>query len=268
MASERSIVTERDLACTFDGGQYQNAWAVVEQYRRATDYAMRNECGSGATASALDLPRARLRTWIDDGGAPDPVRAIDVARQYDWLGLDYTDTTFVALNALVANVFSGGSISSVNYRPSFALNRNGRHSHVVDALDATGIDYQFVHEDTDDRATEVRPTQHSTVLGRLLTALEAPVGPKAELSDLSLPTYLDDAPASARETFVCSYLANRALHHPNKDTVQIREARPEPYCAELASLIEATAGERVTADGQVVTVSAAASRSLGLASPH
>lgn len=72
------LVTERALARTDGGGSYPDARKAVEQYREATRYASKRDAGSGATASALGLPRSRIRTWVDGNGASDSVRTIDI----------------------------------------------------------------------------------------------------------------------------------------------------------------------------------------------
>nr|WP_241175319.1 hypothetical protein [Natronolimnobius sp. AArcel1] len=220
--------------------------------------------GSYAVSSALEIPRGRIRPWIDSESKPDAVRALETAANYGWLEATYGDREFVALNTLVANIFSGGAIATENYRPSFALNFNGEDSHVVDALDATGIEYKFTHRDDDDRATEVRPSEDGPVLGRVLAVLGAPVGPKADIDSISLPWYLEDAPSETRKMFVLAYVTNRTLHQQNKRTVTIQEQRPQSYRDELAALIEDVAGEQVTSGKQSVTISVDATRSLGI----
>lgn len=256
-----SLVTERALARTYDSGYHADAWDVVEQYRRAVSYANRHDVGSSAAASALDLPRSRLRPWIDGDSVPDPVRAIDTAREYGWLECGYDDPAFAGLNALVANVFSGGSIAERNYAPTFALNHRGDDSHVVDACELAAVDYRVLEREG--RADELRPTADGTVLGRVLAVLGAPVGPKAD-QQLSLPSYLEDAPAETRETFAYAYLENRAIEHDGKATLTIRERRNRAYLEALAELLNSVAGGGVEFGETTITISAAATRELGV----
>ncbi|WP_187433004.1 hypothetical protein [Natronococcus pandeyae] len=256
------FVTDRELARTYDGGAYPDAWEAVEQYRRATRYASKHDTKSGATASALDLPRSRLRSWIDDGGAPDAVRAIEAAHAHGWLDCDYDDPEFTGLNALVANIFSGGSIAEENYRALFTLNHRGEDSHVFDALELANVDYE-VDGDRDGRADEIRPTENGIVLGRVLAVLGAPVGPKAQ-QRLELPSYLENAPADVRETFVYAYLENRAVEHEGRDTLTIREDRNRTYLSDLTELIADVAGGGVELGEKYIVISADAARSLGV----
>lgn len=252
------LVTERELAATYDGGAYVDAWDAVDQYRRATSYAFRKQVKSGATATALDLPRERIRTWVDDGGAPDAVRALETAREYGWLELGYEDQKFESLNVLVANVFSGGSITTETYAPAFAL--DGRDSTVLEALETADVEYTIV-DDRDKRADEARPTDAASVLGRVLAVLGAPVGEKAD-QHVSLPTYLEGAPDEIRTGFVDAYLANRAIAHDGKATLHIQERRNRDYLVELARLINDVVGGGVALRERYIVVSADAARRL------
>ncbi|WIV67096.1 hypothetical protein [Natrialbaceae archaeon AArc-T1-2] len=256
-----SPLSERALADTFDGGHYVDAWEAVEQYRSVMSYSSRHPTmGSSALAARFDdVPRGRIRTWLD-GGSPDPVRAIDTAHEYGWLHAGFDDETFSGLNALVANVFSGGSIAGQYYQPSFALTQHGEQAHVIDALELAGIDYRIV-DDRDGRADEARPTEDGTVLGRTLAALGAPVGPKAG-KRLALPDYLEDAPDETRERFVHAYLENRAVEREGKDTLTVREERNREYLTSLADLIEDVADGPVRLGERDIIISADAARSL------
>ncbi|MXV62809.1 hypothetical protein GS429_12180 [Natronorubrum sp. JWXQ-INN-674] len=265
MEWDEPLIDERDLARTYDPRSYEDPWTAVLDYEAVMRYASEHpNKGSHAISTALEIPRSRIRPWLDEGSKPDPAHAIETARDYGWLDATYQDPEFVALNTLVANVFSGGSIDKERFQPSFALNHRDHRSHVIDALEGAGLEYEFFNEDDDGRATEVRPTDDASVLGRTLAVLGAPIGPKADLEDLSLPWYLDDAPFETREVFVLAYLANRAIHHRDKNTVHIQEERSTRYRDELAALVEDIAKEPVTASDRAVTISAAAAQSLGL----
>lgn len=261
MTNAGELISEESLAHTYNGGAYSDAWEVVQQYRDVTKHqSYHPNKGSSAIASALDLPRSRIRTWTD-GGAPDVVRGIETARDYGWIENTYEDSTFTGLNSLVANVFSGGSIAEQYYRPSFALNARGHDSHIFDALELVDVEYDVV-EDREGRADEVRPTTDATVLGRVLVSLGAPIGPKTG-QHLTLPEYLDDAPRETRETFVVCYLENRGIEHEQKATLTIQEDRNQTYIEELARLIRSVSDGPVTVGEGRITISADAARSLG-----
>ncbi|APX98745.1 hypothetical protein [Natronorubrum daqingense] len=259
--SDRGPLSERALARTYESTSYTDAYETVEEYRRVMSYASRHpNKGSTSIASTFDLPRGRVRPWIEHVSVPDPVRAIETAREYGWLEADLDSPTFTALNTLVANVFSGGSISTAHYAPTFALNHHGEHSHVVDALESSNIEFDVIERDG--RADEARPATDGTILGRTLAVLGAPVGPKAE-QRLELPSYLSDAPEPVRERFVHSYLKNRAVEHNQKDTLTIQEERNRDYLESLCELIDSVVDERVVLGERHIVISADAARSLG-----
>jgi len=260
MPDSEPILDEKALARTYDGGAYADPWETVEEYHDVMRYASKHpNKGSQAVSTATETPRSRIRTWIDDGGAPDVVRGLETARDYGWLEATYGDAEFQGLNRLVANVFSGGSIAEQYYQPSFALADGDDDPAVFDALELAGVVYTVVG-DRDGRADEARPTEDGSVLGRVLSALGAPVGPKAE-QRLSLPDYLADAPDEIREQFVRAYLANRA--QPNNNILQLREQRNRDYLESLARLMEDVAGGPVTISEKNVILSKAATETLG-----
>ncbi|RQG87042.1 hypothetical protein EA462_15490 [Natrarchaeobius halalkaliphilus] len=261
MTNPPAVLNEKTLAATYDGGYHENSWEVVKQYRKAIKYASKHNAGSSATASALEIPRGRLRTWIDGDGKPDPVRGIETARDYGWLECSYEDSVFAGLNVLVANVFSGGSIAEQYYQPSFALNHRKEDSHVFDAFELAGIECEII-DDRGDHGDEVRPAEHGTVLGRTLSSLGAPVGSKSN-HHLELPEYLGGAPETVRERFVYAYLENRAIKHDKKQTLTVREDRNRAYLNALADLIDDVAGGGVSLQERDIVISADASRLLG-----
>lgn len=260
--SSAGLVSDLALARTYNSQAYGDTWEAVEDYRRVSKYSSKHpNKGSSAVASALELPRSRIRSWVDGDSRPDPVRGIETAREYGWLDCDFGDPEFTALNTLVANVFSGGSIAETYYQPSFALNRRGEDSHVIDALELADVDYQLV-DDRDGRADEARPMTAGTVLGRVLAVLGAPVGPKVE-QHLSLPSYLSRAPTDVREQFVYAYLENRAIAHQGKDTLTVREARNREYLRSLTDLIDSIVDGDVELGQRDIVISADAARALG-----
>lgn len=113
------------------------------------------------------------------------------------------------------------------------------------------------------RAAEYRPADDASVLGRVLSLLGAPVGPKNAAGPLTLPAYLTDAPEPIRLEFVAVYLQNRGHRYEEKATIHFREDRSPEYLDELAALIATVSGERVTVSERNVIVSADAARALG-----
>lgn len=258
------MLSESALARTFSPRSYTDAYEGVEDYRRVQRWASHHpESGSSAAASALDLPRSRVRPWLD-GAAPDAVRAIEGARDLGWFEATPEDDYGRAFAVLSAGVLSGGSISVESYVPRFAIDDERVTSRLEHALDVLGCGGKLVNETVEGRATELEPREHAPLLGRALVALGLPVGAKAD-GDVALPEWLVGAPLSVRAEFVEVYLLNRAVGREDKDLVQVQEAkRPLAYRRALAGLFEAVSGGRVTVVGEkAITLSAEASRALG-----
>ncbi|QSG02296.1 hypothetical protein [Natranaeroarchaeum sulfidigenes] len=256
-----TTLSPKSLARTYDVRNRADGWDAVEDYQRYLEVAAQHpDSGSSALSSKLEMPRGRIRSW-ENGSKPDPARAVEVAEERDWFGGPDTDE-FAALNQLVAWIFSGGSINERDHSPYFALGRDGDAERVTDALDQLGLDWRRERDDQPDRATEIVPTEHASILGRALSVLGAPVGDKNDRAEISLPEYLDDAPDEIRADFVDVYLRNRAQSHDDKGTLTLREERADRYLQELAALIEDVAGESVTVSDKNVIVSAAAANAL------
>jgi len=182
------LITPQDLAQTYKSQSYEDAWQSVEDYQRVLEYTGQHpNKGSSAVASALDLPRGRVHPWMN-GSRPAPVRAIQIAEENGWLPLATDDTVFSVFNRLVAWIFSRGSVTEAEYTPLFSCERETEQERLGDLFSAIGVDYAIFREDSTARATEARITEHSTIVGRLLVLLGAPVGPRVEAS--RLPSYL------------------------------------------------------------------------------
>ncbi|MFC7114290.1 hypothetical protein ACFQH2_03995 [Natronoarchaeum sp. GCM10025703] len=205
------------------------------------------------------MPRGRIRAW-QNGAKPDPARAVEVAEQRGWFeGVDSEE--FAALNQLVAWIFSGGSISRETFVPHFAVD-DATEPRVTDALDTLDIDWRRERADESDRATEIVPTDHASVLGRALVVLGAPQGEKSDQSAFSLPEYLDDVSDELRYEFVDVYIRNRQTPQGERFVMGFREERSEAYLQELANLIEDVAGESVTASEKNIYLSSEAADAL------
>jgi hypothetical protein len=261
-AQPKRLVALQDLAQTYNSQAYEDPWDAVEDYQRVLEYTGDHpNKGSSAVASALDLPRGRIRPWMEKDARPDPVRGIETAEENDWLPLMANSDLFPAFNVLVAWVFSGGSIDR-RYVPSFSVDRLGTRHRIIDALDSLGLSYEVVRESEQGRATEVRPSHGGTVLGRILTVLGAPQGKKSERAEISLPSYLDSIPPGIREEFVDVYLLNRGQTHDNKDMLSVRECRSSKFLEELATLFREVSGGDVSVSEKNVHLSADAARNL------
>lgn len=262
-----TVVSPRKFVETYSPDTDIEPWELLQQYYRATKTSAELRGGNGGRAGSqrvatrLGLPRERLRTWIDDGGKPDPQHGLERAYERGWVDIETGSSTMEGMNRLVAQVFSGGSILADTFRPYFAVDSDDAFDRVAAACELVGIDYQVLHPDTMGRATEIRPAEDGAILGRVLAALGAPVGEKAHIDDLSLPDYLDAAGQHLRLDFARTYVLNRGVVHDDKATLTIAEERPRTYRDEVAAFLERTLGETVTS-GETITLSADAARVL------
>jgi hypothetical protein len=72
------------FANTYDPPADVNGWEIVQQHQQVIEYAADHPTlGSGAIANHLELPRGRIRPWIDDEdpSVPDVVRGLRTAEE-------------------------------------------------------------------------------------------------------------------------------------------------------------------------------------------
>ncbi|REA00141.1 hypothetical protein DEQ92_20605 [Haloferax sp. Atlit-6N] len=256
------LATEPAVARTYIT-PIDDPWAYVLQYRETMDYVAANpNSGSTAVSTALNLPRGRVREWMD-GSVPDVVRGLRTARERGWLPESLRHPQARLLNCLVAAVFASGSIALENYRPSFVVDDTTSEG-VTEVLATLGAGSRAIHADDDRRATELIPRRDGAVLGRVLAAAGAPVGPKAQLETLSLPAYLDDAPLSIQVDFVEIYVDSRGSELEGKATTPLLEQRNETFRRDLAALVSQVTDEPVSVGTNGVYLSATAARRLGV----
>lgn len=245
--------SESPLINTYSPTGGLSAAESVQQYRRVLEYCAEHpQKKSMAVSSALDLPRSRIRTWVDENGAPDAVRAVDEAHTLGWLGeLDTARQTH--FSTLVAGIFSGGSISSDLYVPSWTVDRPSVTDAIETALREVGCSVKCRHENVDSRSTEVLPERHASLLGRVLVCMGAPLGQKAIDDDLRVPPRLFDASEEVRLAFCEVYLRNRLSPIDGRASGPIMEDRPAVYREQLANLFQSVGIDARSAE-RTVTV--------------
>ena len=246
--SAPAIPNPQSLARTYQHPSYEDPWQAVIDYRRVMDAAAEHpERGSHVIASMLNLPRSRIRPWLDDGSMPDAARAVQVADTNGWLVREHDTDTARGLAGLVAWIFAGGSINQPWFVPYFAIRRSDEHS--LDRLETIcrwyNIELQEASRADIDplgRATEYRPAGHGSILGRCLATAGAPVGAKAA-ADLSIPDWLYRAPDTTRETFTAVYIAERATRIEPYRYQFSEENRDDGWLRELGEFIVDVAGD-------------------------
>lgn len=263
---ERQELAKR-LARTYEGGKYDTgeAWNRVGEYREVLAYtADHPNKGSHAVSTALELPRSRIRPWMEDGAKPEPVRAIEIAEAHGWLDLRWEEPPFTGLNVLIAWIFAGGSISKATRVPRFAVD-NQSQACAKTALERAGINQARIDRaNTDHRGTEVVPAEDASVLGRMLAILGAPLGPKRADRELSLPVYLEPSPRAVQLAFARTYVWLRGTPRPDRPEtpVQLHEERSPAYREQVQALLEGLVPSAVHGEGNTYRLSAEASAVL------
>lgn len=255
------LPTVDDVASTYNTPAYADPMDAVDDFRTYQREWETTDLGSQAIATRMELPRGRVRSW-EDGSKPDVVRGIEVAREHQWVDQPIDSKPFAALNRLVAGVFSGGSISTETYEPSYSAPDAAVETQLRADLDRLGAGCRRVLSNSGN-VEELRAESDATVLGRVLVALGAPQGPKAETVD-RLPVYLSDAPTRVRQDFASVYLANRGVDVGGKPFVQIQEQRPERYLDAVAAVIDDVTTGRVWRGERTIRVDDDAAAALAL----
>jgi hypothetical protein len=228
---------EQKLARTY--GQDRDGWERVREFRRVREFVDgRPDVGSGVVAARLDLPRSRVRPWVDGESRPDPVRAVQRAWDLGWLEARPGDPVFEALAVCNAWIFAGGSIAAENYRPTFAVGASDPEEPLLEAIETLGLDYRRYRREVDRRATEIAPTDHGVLLGRYLAGvLDAPIGPKDDEGGLGLPLWLSTTPTETRRRWARTYVTVRGYERTDRGgAVQLVERRPDGYRQALSEL--------------------------------
>jgi hypothetical protein len=260
------IPTPQDLARTYNLYGRDDAWDAVEEYRAVMQASANHpDKKSHALSKIVDLPRSRIRTWVDEDGMPDPVRAIQVAETRGLLIRDRDTPAGAAFAGLLAWIFSGGSIRTEFYDPYFALDRSARERSQA-ALEALAGVFDLplrVNDREAGRAIELVPAEDGSVVGRCLATAGAPVGDKSAHS-LRLPAWIQTGPKRVQRLFTHVYLANRGVYGGEGEVLQLRESpRPKRFHEELATLFETVAGRgTVTASASHVRADQTATEEL------
>lgn len=249
-----------EVASTYNTPSYADPMDAVDDYETYQREWASSNLGSHAVSTRMELPRGRIRSW-EDGSKPDVVRGTETARENDWLEADPGSNTFAALNRLVAGVFSGGSISTATFEPSFSAPDALVDQQLRADLETLGAGARVALSNSGN-VEELRPESDASVLGRVLVALGAPQGEKTDLR--RLPSYLYHHSEATQYEFARVYVANRAVDRRDRRFHQIAEKRPKRYLEAVGELLEDVTGVEVSVDEWMVRFDDAALGELGL----
>mgnify|MGYP000321381374 CR=1 FL=1 len=214
-----TAAAKRALVRTYNPPAYADPWDCVEDFESVQREAAKHpNKGSAALASVVELPRGRIRPWLD-GARPDCYRGLQTALSNGWL-LEQWDRLGRALNCLAAWLLSSGSIDSHSVVTWIADTEAEREA-LEHYADAAGIGLVRTRED-DDRPAEYRPDANASVLGRVLSTWTGLQGDKDRT--VRFPRYVRFAPDEVARDFCRVYVAQRGTER-GADTQRRRPFR-------------------------------------------
>ena len=234
---------KRELVRTYETPSYADPWEAVEDYERTIAYTAKHpNKGSQALATSLELPRSRIRPWVDDGSRPDCYRGLQTALKNDWFVDDWTDEVAIALNCLAAWVLSSGSIDD-RWVPTFITAADREEIETLRRIAHTaGVPLTTTRED-EDRPIEWRPDRDASALGRVLYTWLGVRGDKSKHA-VRFPDYVRYAPDHIARDFARVYVQQRGtLREDRGKFVQLAATRSDRFRADLASTLARAVSE-------------------------
>jgi hypothetical protein len=231
-----TAAAKRALVRTYNPPAYADPWDCVEDFERVQQAAAKHpNKGSAALASVVELPRGRIRPWLD-GARPDCYRGLQTALSNGWM-LDEWDTVGRALNCLAAWTLSSGGIND-RWVPQWVAPSEVEYNALKRYAAAVGVSLvQTRPEGTTTsegtrRAAEYRPEQNASVLGRLLSTWTGLQGDKDRT--VRFPRYVRFAPEEIARDFCRVYVAQRGVERDHgREFVQIAATRSEAFRRDL-----------------------------------
>jgi hypothetical protein len=231
-----TAAAKRALVRTYNPPAYADPWDCVEDFERVQEAAAKHpNKGSAALASVVELPRGRIRPWLD-GGRPDCYRGLQTALSNGWI-LEEWNTVGRALNCLSAWTLSSGGINE-NWVPQWVAETDAEYAALEPYMEALGVSLTQTRPDdttTPDgtrRAAEHRPDADASVLGRVLSTWTGLQGDKDHT--VQFPRYVRFAPDEIAREFCRVYVAQRGVEREHgKEFIQIAATRSEAFRRDL-----------------------------------
>jgi hypothetical protein len=231
-----TAAAKRALVRTYNPRSYADPWDCVEDFERVQrESAKHPNKGSGALSSVVELPRSRIRPWME-GSRPDCYRGLQAALSNDWVLESWDNDTARALNQLATWVCASGSIHE-DFAVHFVV-EPALEDWFQDLAGDVGITVRQTRTDSE-RPPEYTPTEHQTVLGRVLHTWTGVQGDKSALAT-QFPRYPQFAPDDIATAFAQAHVRLRATPTERYDgpAVQLQETRSKRYYRDLRQLLE------------------------------
>jgi hypothetical protein len=235
-----TAAAKRALVRTYNPPAYADPWDCVEDFERVQQAAAKHpNKGSAALASVVELPRGRIRPWLD-GARPDCYRGLQTALSNGWL-IEEWDRRGRALNCLAAWLLSSGSIDDHSVA-TWIADTDAEREALEHYADAAGIELVRTRDD-DDRPDEYRPAEDASVLGRVLSTWTGLQGDKDRT--VRFPRYVRFAPDEIARDFCRVYVAQRGTERERgREFVQIMAIRSEAFREDLLAQLRRVVDER------------------------
>ncbi|WP_251344416.1 hypothetical protein [Haloplanus halophilus] len=221
--------SNRAFASTFRQQRSPGGYQYLQLYRRALE----SDSSRGKLANQLGLPETTIQSWRR-GSSPYVHNALSTAHERGWLTASSDDDIPLALTAILAWIFSQGSIRAESYYPIFRLSSPDQRSYFETIADDLDLSYSIIRSEDPTRSTEVRPIEDGTVLGRVLHILGAPLSESTQQISLP-PVYLYHYPEHAHR-FITIWMKQHS--DPNGQlTLTVPPRLGKPFADALEALM-------------------------------
>jgi hypothetical protein len=230
---------KKALVRTYNPPAYADPWDCIEDYERVQRAAAEHpNKGSQALSSVVDLPRSRIRPWLD-GAQPDCYRGLQTALDRGWILDGWSSEEARALNRLAAWLLASGSVADSQWAVSFVVDSPAVGERLVECFETFDLRVRIV--DREGKPPEYLPREDASVLGRVLHTWTDVGGDKSPL-ETRFPRYLEYAPVGIARQFAEIYVSLRATVREDRDgRLQLQADRSERYRRALVDLLERVA---------------------------
>jgi hypothetical protein len=185
--------TERALASTYGRTQTPGGYRSVQLYNKVIE----SEQSRATLANQYsDLSEGMVQSWRR-GHKPYAQRALTTTLELGWLTSAPESEVTLGLTALLAWIMCRGSLRPDTHYPVFPIESRVEQTTLEEIGEHLGISFHVIRQEDDaKRSTEMRPSEHGALLGRVLRTLGAPLG-RREPNNCLPPVYLHQYPAHA-----------------------------------------------------------------------
>ena len=225
----RSNQLRKAFARTYNHPTYDDPHDAMQDYERVQKKAAAHpNKGSSALSSIVELPRGRIRSWIDGDGMPDCYRGLQVVQSNNWIIDSWEQEVARGLNCLAAWILSSGGINE-NFVPTFVAEPGDEYESLSDYASSAGVRLERTRESDEDRPPEWLPRSNASVLGRLIYTWIGVKGDKSR-DKVEFPVYLQEAPDTIVRDFVQIYVQQRGVYRDDRgEYIQISVNRTDSF---------------------------------------